>query len=301
MPVSLIRWFSAARGKFTEIHRPIPSAFRDSSRAQQQWHRLILKITGVDIWMPQPSLGIPSSPNIPGTPSAVARRGPAKPLHTQMWREWAPGPGHTHIDTHYLGWGLHSHQDYKNKHNTIKMGISSSSLSPSHQFPAPTHVSYYFPETTKSICTTQDKIGKGNISQVNLQKYELFWCDLCYRGDNRVLGHRGSISLCCLLLSLLAVLPLDGTFQRWELQPYTPKLEWPTSPAAPKAAKLHCEERRNNPPAPSIALPETGWGKGFKSPFKLQTMLYLVFVGIYLIPISAPGGFLLSSTVIIYS
>lgn len=164
-------------------------------------------------------------PNIPGTPSVVARRGPAKPLHTQKWREWAPGPAHTHIETHYLGWGLHSHQDYKNKHNTIKMGISSSSLSPSHPFPVPTHISYSFPEPTKSIWTTQDKIGKGSIGQVNLQNYELFWCDHCYRGDNRVLGHRGSISLCWLLLFLLSVLPPDGTFQRWELQPSTPKLQ----------------------------------------------------------------------------
>lgn len=122
-------------------------------------------------------------PNIPGTPSVVARRGPAKPLHTQKWREWAPGPAHTHTETHYLGWGLHSHQDYKNKHNTIKMGISSSSLSPSHPFPVPTHISYSFPEPTKSIWTTQDKIGKGSIGQVNLQNYELFWCDHCYRGD----------------------------------------------------------------------------------------------------------------------
>lgn len=141
VPLSLIRWFSAARGKFTEIHRPIPSAFRDSSRAQWPWHRLILKDYRGNVWMTQPSPGSPPSPNIPGTPSAVARRGPAKPLHTQKWREWAPGPAHTHIDTHYLGWGLHSHQDYKNKHNTIKMGISSSSLFPSHPFP----VSYYYP------------------------------------------------------------------------------------------------------------------------------------------------------------
>lgn len=88
------------------------------------------------------------------------------------------------------------------------MGILSSSLSPSHSFPVPTHISYYFPEPTKSIGTTQDKIGKGSIGQVNLQKYEVFWCDHCHRGDNRELGHRGSISLCWLLLSLLAVLPL---------------------------------------------------------------------------------------------
>lgn len=253
--------------------------------------------------MPQPSPGSPRSPNIPGTPSAVARRGPAKPLHTEKWREWAPGPAHTHTHKHYLGWGLHSHQDYKNKHNTIKMGTTSSSLSPSHPHPFP--VSYYYPHllifswTHKEYWTTLDKIGKGTIGQVNPQKYELFWCDHCYRGDNRMLGHRESIFLCWLLLSLLAVLPLDGTFQRWgtpALHSQTP--EWPTSPAAPNAAKLHCEERRNNPPATFIALPKTGWGKSFKSPSKLLTMLHLIFVGM---PISTPGGFLLSSTIIIYS
>lgn len=204
--------------------KPIPSAFKDSCRAQQQWHRLILKDHRDKVWMSQPSPGSPPSPNIPGTPPAAARRGPAS-LSTHRSEESEHQGQHTHTQTHYLGWGLHSHQDYKNKHNTIKMGISSSSLSPSHPFPVPTHISYYFPEPSKSIWTTQDKIRKGSIGQVNLQKYELFWCDHCYRGDNRVLGHRGSISLCWLLLLLPAVLPLDGTFQRGELQPYTPKLQ----------------------------------------------------------------------------
>lgn len=255
---AFIRWFSPARGKFTEIHRPIPSAFRDSSRAQQQWHRLILEDHRGDVWM----LQLSPSPNIPGTPSAVARRGPAKPLHTQKWREWAPGPAHTYIDTHYLGWGLHSHQDYKNKHNTIKMGISSSSLSPSHPFPVPTHISYYFPEPTKSIWTTQDKIGE-------------YWPDkpteiwtflmrlLLQRRQQGAGTQRNNIPM------LAFAVPPGCAPTRWHI-PETGTPEWPTSPAAPNAAKLHCEERRSNPPATFIALPKTGWGKSFKSLSKIQ-------------------------------
>lgn len=255
--------------------------------------------------MPQPSPGSPHSPNIPGTPSAVARRGPAKPLHTETWREWAPGPAHTHTQTN-ITWDEDCIHIRIIKINTTQLKWVL--LLPPFPHPIPSHpfpVSYYYPHllifswTHKEYWTTLDKIGKGTIGQVNPQKYELFWCDHCYRGDNRMLGHRESIFLCWLLLSLLAVLPLDGTFQRWgtpALHSHTP--EWPTSPAAPNAAKLHCEERRNNPPATFIALPKTGWGKSFKSPSKLLTMLHLIFVGM---PISTPGGFLLSSTIIIYS
>lgn len=148
----------------------------------------------------------------------------------------------------------------------------------------------------------QDKIGKGSIGQVNPQKYEFFWWDDCYRGDNRVLGHRNNIPM------LAFAVPPGCAPTRWHIpETRTPALpsqtsEWPTSPAAaPNAAKLHCEERRNNPPATFIALPETGWGKSFKSLSKIQTMLYLIFVGTCLTPISTPGDFLLSSTIIIYS
>lgn len=78
------------------------SALRNSSRAQQQWHRLILKKQRGDLWMSQTSPGSSPSPNIPGTPSALARRGPAKPLHTQNWRERASTRASTRTHRHTL-------------------------------------------------------------------------------------------------------------------------------------------------------------------------------------------------------
>lgn len=79
------------------------SALRSSSRAQQQWHRLILEAQRGDRWLSQPSPRSLPSPNIPGTPPAVARRGPPKPLHSEVKRASTRASTHTHIDARYLG------------------------------------------------------------------------------------------------------------------------------------------------------------------------------------------------------
>lgn len=113
--------------------------------------------------------------NIPGTPSALARRGPAKPSPHREVKRASPRAS-THTETHYLGWGLHSHQDYKNKHNTIKMDSSLSPFPHPHPFPGPTHTPQYYPESSKTIWTTQrKKVGWESIEQGNPQNYEHFF------------------------------------------------------------------------------------------------------------------------------
>lgn len=181
------------------------------------------------------------------------------------------------------------------------MSISSSSLSPSHPFPVP----YYYPHFLLFSWTHKeylDNTGQNREERYWPGKPTGIWTFLMLQRTPQNAGtQRINISVLALAVPP-GCLPLDGTFQRWGtpvLHSQTP--EWPISAAAPNAAKLHWEERKNNPPATFIALPKKGWGKSFKSPSKLLTMLYLIFIGTYLIPISTPGGFLLSSTIIIYS
>lgn len=85
-------WASAAKGKFTEIHRPIPSAFRDSSRAQQQWHRLISKDHRDDVWMQQPSLS-----KYPRHTLCFSKKRPSKASpRTEVKRASTRASTHTH-------------------------------------------------------------------------------------------------------------------------------------------------------------------------------------------------------------
>lgn len=175
---------------------------------------------------------------------------------------------------------------------------------PTPSIPSPYPHFFYFLEPSKSSWTTWEKIlGWGSIGQVNPQKYELFWLSsLLQRRQQGAVTHRGTISLCCCGTYVLAFAgpPSGCTPTRWHIsETGTPALhsstpEWPASPAAENAAKLHYEARWNNPPATFIALPKTGRGKSFNSPSKIQTALYLISVGTYLVPLSTPDEFLVS-------
>lgn len=111
-----------------------------------------------------------------------------------------------------------------------------------------------------------------------------------YRGDNSVLWHRGTTSLCS-----------PGCAPtRWHISEtgtpvlHSSTLAWPASPATESAAKLHYEERWNNPPVTFMTLPETDQGNSFNSPSKIQKISDVISEGTYLVPISSPNKFLIS-------
>lgn len=115
--------------------------------------------------------------------------------------------------------------------------------------------------------------------------------------------HRGTTSLCCCRRHTLAfgtllldVLPLDGTFQRWELQLHTP-VQW--SDWSHQLQNMQQNSmmswRGGITHQPQIWLfQKQAKAKAFSSPSKIQSTLDLISVGTSLDSISAPNQFLVS-------
>lgn len=188
-----VRQFSADREHLLErcLHSPLQLTHQLSGTAPghssngTDW----LKSTRWASLDVQTSEGSFPSPNIPGTPSALARRGPTKPLHSEVKKASARS-AHTHTDIRYLGWALRSHQDYKNKHNTIKMDGFFPSLSP--------HPIYSHPLSTFQFSWTHGRCLDNKVKILDWKRpillnkpttvHAFLTSTPIYSGDSKVLG-----------------------------------------------------------------------------------------------------------------